>query len=194
MNIKHLQKTHTLQLDQSDCGIACLLSIIRFYDGNQSIENLRKLSGTTKQGTTLLGLYQSANQLGFTAEGCQADIQALIEHKQAVILHVLLENQLQHYIVCYEYDKEKGFLIGDPAKGIYCLSKNELDNIWISKSCLTLEPNENFVKAETQIKSQKRYFINLLKEDYKLLAFSVIIGVFVAGLGMAMSIFSQKTN
>ena len=158
MNIKHLQKTHTLQLDQSDCGVACLLSIIKLYDGNQSIENLRKLSGTTKQGTTLLGLYQSANQLGFTAEGCQADLDSLIKHKQAVILHVIIENQLQHYIVCYEYSKEEGFLIGDPAKGIYYISENELDKIWVSKSCLTLEPNESFVKAKTQIKFKKKYF------------------------------------
>lgn len=192
MNLKHIQKTHTLQFDQSDCGVACLLSIIKLYDGNQSIENLRQLSGTTKIGTTLLGLYQSANQLGFTAAGCKADIPSLIDCEQAVILHTVIENQLQHYVICYEYDKEKGFLIGDPAKGIYYLNENELDAIWVSKNCLILEPNESFVKAETVAKNQKKYFINLLKEDYKLLAFSVIIGVFVAGLGMAMSIFSQK--
>jgi ATP-binding cassette subfamily B protein len=70
MNLKHIEKTHTLQLDQSDCGVACLLSILKLYDGNHSIEKLRELSGTTKQGTTLLGLYQVANQVGLTAEGC----------------------------------------------------------------------------------------------------------------------------
>jgi len=192
MNLKHIQKTHTLQLDQSDCGVACLLSIIKLYNGNQSIENLRKLSGTTKTGTTLLGLYQSANQLGFTAEGCQADITSLIDCEQAVILHTIIENQLQHYIICYEYDKQKGFLIGDPAKGIYYLSENELDAIWVSKNCLILEPNENFVTSAEVTKSQKKYFLNLLKEDYKLLSFSLVIGIFVAALGMAMAIFSQK--
>jgi len=192
MNLKHIQKTHTLQLDQSDCGVACLLSIIKLYNGNQSIENLRQLSGTTKTGTTLLGLYQSANQLGLTAEGCQADITSLIDCEQAVILHTVIENQLQHYIICYEYDKQKGFLIGDPAKGIYYLSENELDAIWVSKNCLILEPNENFVTSAEVTKSQKKYFLNLLKEDYKLLSFSLVIGIFVAALGMAMAIFSQK--
>ena len=119
MNLKHIEKTHTLQLDQSDCGVACLMSIIQFYEGTNSIEKLRELSGTSKQGTTMLGLYQVANQLGFTAEGCEADIQALIDHKQPVILHVFIENKLQHYLVCYHYDATKGFLIGDPGKGIY---------------------------------------------------------------------------
>lgn len=192
MNKKHIEKTHTLQLDQSDCGVACLMSLIKLNGGTNSIEKLRELSGTTKQGTTMLGLYQVANKIGFTAEGCEADLNALIEHKQPVILHVVIENQLQHYVVCYEYDSEKGFLIGDPAKGIYYLTADELDKIWVSKSCLTLEVNDNFVKAETEKNSQKKWFLDLLKEDYKLLWISVLLGVFVAGLGLAMSLFSQK--
>lgn len=192
MNKKHIEKTHTLQLDQSDCGVACLMSLIKLNGGTNSIEKLRELSGTTKQGTTMLGLYQVANKIGFTAEGCEADIQALIDHKQPVILHVVIQEQLQHYVVCYAYDGEKGFLIGDPAKGIYYLTADELDKIWVSKSCLTLEVNESFVKAETEKHSQKKWFLNLLKEDYKLLWISVLLGVFVAGLGLAMSLFSQK--
>lgn len=192
MNLKHIKKTHTLQLDQSDCGVACLLSIIKLYNGSQSIEKLRELSGTTKQGTTMLGLYQVATQLGFTAEGCEADIQTLIDHKQPVILHVLIENQLQHYVVCYEYNEAKGFLIGDPGKGIYNLSISELQKIWISKTCLTLEPNEKFITEKTEKNAQKKWFISILKEDYKLIWISILLGIFIAGLGMSMALFSQK--
>jgi len=192
MNLKHLKKIHIQQLDQSDCGVACLLSIIKFYDGNQSLEKLRELSGTTKQGTTILGLYQAANTLGFIAEGCEADINALIAHKQPVILHVVIESNLQHYIVCYGYNEKEGFLIGDPAKGISFLSIPELEKIWISKTCLTLEPNENFITEKTDKKAQIKWFINLLKDDYKLIGISVLLGVFIAGLGMSMALFSQK--
>ncbi|MFW0739736.1 peptidase domain-containing ABC transporter [Flavobacterium sp. T12S277] len=192
MNLKHIEKTHTLQLDQSDCGVACLMSIIKFYQGNNTIEKIRGLSGTTKQGTTMLGLYQVANKLGFTAEGCEADIQGLIDHKQPVLLHVLIENQLNHYIVCYEYDETKGFLIGDPGKGIFYLSISELEKIWVSKTCLTLEPNESFIKEKTEKNAQRKWFLEILKEDYKLLWISILLGVFVAALGMAMSLFSQK--
>jgi len=192
MNIKHIEKTHTLQLDQSDCGVACLMSIIKLNEGINSLEKLRELSGTTKQGTTMLGLYQVANKIGFSAEGCEADMQALIDHKQPVILHVVIENQLQHYVVCYSYSPASGkFLIGDPAKGIYYLSATELENIWVSKTCLTLETNEYFVKAKTEKNAKRDWFLGLLKEDYKLLWISVLLGVFVAFLGLAMSLFSQ---
>jgi ATP-binding cassette subfamily B protein len=96
---KKLKQTFTLQQDQSDCGVACLLSIIQFYEGNNSLEKLRELSGTTKQGTTLLGLYQASNQLGFTSQGNEADIQAIIDHKEPLILHVEIEERLLHYLL-----------------------------------------------------------------------------------------------
>ncbi len=191
LSAKYLDKTFVLQQDQSDCGVACLLSLIKYYEGSHTLEQLRELSGTTKQGTTLLGLYQAANKLGFTAQGNEADIQALIDHGAPVILHVVIEERLQHYVVCYGYIKDF-FVIGDPAKGLVNYSKEELTAIWKSKSCLTLLPSENFIKAKTTKQEKRHWFINLLKEDYKLISFSILLGIGIAILGMAMAIFSQK--
>ena len=130
---KELQQTFTLQHDQSDCGVACLLSLIQYYGGSNHLEKLRELSGTTKQGTTLLGLFQAANQIGFSAEGNEADLQAIIDHKDPLILHVVIEERLQHYVVCYGFKNYK-FIIGDPAKGVTTYTKEELENIWKSKT------------------------------------------------------------
>ena len=188
---KYLQQTFKLQQDQSDCGVACLLSIIQYYEGNNSLEKLRELSGTTKQGTTLLGLYQASNQLGFTSQGNEADIQAIIDHKEPLILHVVIEESLQHYVICYGYENDK-FIIGDPAKGIIKLTTKKLEKIWTSKTCLTLSPNNSFVKSKTLTNNKKQWFIKLLKQDSKLISFSIILGLGIAILGMAMAIFSQK--
>jgi len=188
---KELQQTFTLQHDQSDCGVACLLSLIQYYGGSNHLEKLRELSGTTNQVTTLLGLFQAANQIGFLAEGNEADLQAIIDHKAPLILHVLIEERLQHYVVCYGYKNGK-FIIGDPAKGITTYTKEQLESIWKSKTCLTLAPNKKFVKTETQSKNKKKWFLKLLKEDYRLISFSVLLGLAIAILGMAMAIFSQK--
>ncbi|HIP36718.1 MAG TPA: peptidase domain-containing ABC transporter [Crocinitomix sp.] len=188
---KQLNKTLVLQHDQSDCGVACLLSVIKYYEGNNSLEKLREISGTTKQGTTLLGLYQAANGLGFDASGNEADLQAVIDHKEPLILHVVIEERLQHYVVCYGFENNK-FIIGDPAKGIAYYTKEELSKIWKSKTCLTLTPNKKFVKATETQKSKKEWFLKLLKKDQQLLVISVVFGIGVALLGMAMAIFSQK--
>lgn len=68
MNLSYLKKTFTHQLESSDCGVACLRSVVRYYGGDISLERLRELSGTNKQGTTLLGLYQAGQQLGLETE------------------------------------------------------------------------------------------------------------------------------
>jgi ABC-type bacteriocin/lantibiotic exporter with double-glycine peptidase domain len=116
-------KSFTLQQDRSDCGIACLLSIIKYYKGYNTFENLRRLSGTNTEGTTLLGLYQAALQSGFSAEGCTADTEELFRHNQPCILHVLLENNLQHYLVYYGNSTDGKMIIGDPAKGVILITE-----------------------------------------------------------------------
>jgi ATP-binding cassette, subfamily C, bacteriocin exporter len=191
-----IQSSIVLQQDQSDCGVACLLSVIKYYGGNGSIESIRKLSGTNITGTTLLGLYQAANSLGFKAEGCEADMAALYKHPNPVILHVLIEEKLEHYVVCYgtklNEKKELLFIIGDPAKGIVYLNEVELSSIWKSKICLTLEPNERFVLT-SDIKSKKKdWIIQLIKEDYPFLGIALLLGIAIATLGIIMSLFSQR--
>ena len=99
-----IKKTFSLQKDLTDCGVGCLQSLVRYYGGDISLETLREKSGTSKTGTTLLGLYQCANAIGFDADGCEADINALIEHGEPVILHVIIDQKYEHYVICYSYN------------------------------------------------------------------------------------------
>lgn len=189
---KQARKSYIQQKDQSDCGVACLQSLVRYYGGDVSLEKLRELSGTSITGTSMLGLFQAAKELGFTAQGNEANIKALIEHAQPVILHVIIDDKLQHYVICYGFQDKKGFLISDPAKGVSYYSEHALNKIWKSKVCLTLEPNENFVKKETIKKSKVDWIKNLLIDDKKILLFSLLLGVGIVILNMSTAIFSQK--
>jgi len=190
--LKHIRKTHVLQRYSSDCGVACLLSIIQYYGGNESLEQLREMSGTTDQNTSLLGLYQVAKQKGFDAKGIKGTIEALKNHESPVILHCINEEGWGHYVVCYGYDNQKGFLIGDPTKEIYYLSEDEINSYWRSRSCLVLLPNEKFISTKTAQQNKKRLFFDLLKSDFRLLLFTIVIGLIVALLGLSLSVFSQK--
>lgn len=191
MDIKKIKNTFVLQHDYSDCGVVCLQSLCRYYGGDISLEKLREISGTTKQGTTLLGLYQGANKIGFDAEGNEADMQAIIEHSEPLILHVLIDKKLQHYLLCYGFENDQ-FIMGDPAKGIVFYSKKELEKIWDSKKCLTLKPNKSFQKTENIKQVKRAWIINLIKEDYGILGISIVIGIAISALGMVMAVFSQK--
>ena len=190
LSLKLIHKTFVLQHDQSDCGVACLLSLVQYYSGAHTLEELRSLSGTTVQGTTLLGLYQAANSIGFDAEGNEADIEVLKAYNAPLILHLTMGN-LEHYVVCYGFEKGV-FMIGDPAKGIIKLSPEELNSLWRSKTCLTLTPTPQFKKKTTQQKAQFKWFLNLIQKDVRLLLISGLLGTVIAVLGLAMAIFSQK--
>jgi ATP-binding cassette subfamily B protein len=196
-----------LQQDSSDCGVACLRSLLKYYGSDASLERLRELSGTTPQGTTLLGLYQAANALGLEAEGCEADLPALIEHNQPTILHVMLEGNLEHYVVWYCPQPPKGalitppsgvrgagllHLIGDPAVGLVTWTTEELEKVWVSHKCLTVKPKADLVKVQSQQQAKKAWILKLLHDDWGLLATASLLGLFMAILGMVMALFSQK--
>ena len=90
---KQLQKTHVQQQGQSDCGVACLKATLQHFGGNATFERLRELSGTTPQGTRLLGLLQAGQQLGLDTEGYEADIDNLKTCADVCILHVVIDKK-----------------------------------------------------------------------------------------------------
>jgi ATP-binding cassette subfamily B protein len=182
------------QLDLRDCGPACLLSILRFYGGDSTLDSIRKISGTSLTGTTLLGVYQAASSLGFVAHGCKADIEALIEHKQPCILHVNLPDGGEHFVVLFESITRSGdffFLIGDPGKGMVELSRSSLENIWKSRTCLLLEPGKKFEKVESKQSVKRALILANLKPDWPVIVMAIIIGIAIAALGTTLAIVSQ---
>lgn len=188
---KQVEKSFVRQHDMTDCGAACLLSLVRYYGGDSSILHVREISGTTNTGTTLLGLYQAAGQLGFTAQGAEANgISDLIEHGKPCVLAVVIEKLLAHYVLCYGFEGGK-FLVSDPGRGIIEMTESELAAIWTRK-CLLLEPNSTFEKKENISKRKKTWLISLIQDDFGILGASVAVGLVISVLGMVMAVFSQK--
>ena len=191
LDMRLIERSFVHQHDMTDCGAACLLSLVRYYGGDSSMLHLREISGTSNTGTTLLGLYQAAERMGFDAKGAEANgIPDLIEHGNPCILAVIMDKVLQHFVICYGYESGK-FIISDPARGIVEMSDVELDAIWTRK-CLLLEPNTSF-ERKGSIKGRKRDWLrNLIRDDFGILGASVAIGLVISVLGMVMSVFSQK--
>ena len=201
-SLELIKRSHVLQLDQRDCGVACLLSLVRFYGGDSNFEQIRRFCGADLSGTSLLGLKEAALKLGFEADGYESDIPSLIEHGKPVILHIELEGGLQHYVVYYptpnpsvrRFDpvRDGDFLISDPARGVVEWTEEDLKKHWKSGACLVLEPNESFIKVADKAHLKKEWFLNLIRQDVPLLAVSAGVGVLMAVLGLTMSIYSQQ--
>jgi ATP-binding cassette subfamily B protein len=58
-----------IQEEVSDCGICCLESIIKYYNGFIPKETLRRDTKTNSNGTTAYNLIKAAQKYGFTALG-----------------------------------------------------------------------------------------------------------------------------
>ncbi len=188
-------KAHVRQQDQTDCGVACLKAALNHFAlAPVSFERLRELSGTSIQGTTMLGLLQAAEELGLDAEGFEADLPSLRDCTDLCILHIIKDQRLQHYVVCYGYDQNKtAFLIGDPAEPeVEYWTEDDLDTVWQSKALLLLKAN-----ATAQVEAQERpkrwdWIRSLVDEDLPLLFVALSMGVVLAVLGLATAIFSQQ--
>lgn len=192
---KAINQSFVLQQEQRDCGIACLLSLIRYYSGDATLDNLRRISGTNTTGTTMLGLYEAATTCGFIAQGCQADMDALVAHEAPVILHLIMESGMYHYVVAYGRTMHKGqpvFVIGDPGQGIRLLDQQQLEQLWQTRICLVLEPGPAFVTTDQTQGIKKQWLRELVKGDIPLLMIASAIGLIIAGLNLVMAVFSQR--
>ena len=191
-NLKDLSKTFVRQQGQSDCGVACLLSVIKFHKGYSSLDIIRQKSGTTKTGTTILGLFQAANQLGFDAKGLEAEsVENLKELKEPAILHVVLENRLQHYVVFYGFNEKEQLIIGDPGSGIELWGKEKLKDVWKSRALLKLTTNDSF-KVLDQKSDSFKWVRKWIKEDFNILLAALFLGLLIAVFNLSSAIFTQK--
>lgn len=163
-----MKKIIVYQEETSDCGAACLLSIIRYYNGDANLETLRMDSNTTNKGVSAYDLIKCAQKNGFNAIGYK-DIN-ISKYKLPCILHIKINQSLTHFVVLYEINN-KTYSIMDPAKGLIKLAKNELLEKFTG-NLIVLDPlgdlpkkkNENIIKKEliNQIKSFKSKIIKIL--------------------------------
>lgn len=191
---KKISKFLVRQSGLSDCGVACLASVINFYGGDADLEELRIQSGTSKLGISMFALLKTAQKEGLKAKGFKViDLEELKKLTKPAIIHVLLNKSLQHYLVYFGYDnRSEKFTFGDPGKGTVFYSEEELLDIWQSKTLLTLEPNEGFVNKKTDKSNKIKWIREMLRADFSIIKIAILLGIFIAVFGMTLAIFSQR--
>ena len=103
------------QKDLKDCGVCCLLMITRYFGGSVSLEYLREVTNTTRNGVSALDLIEGSKKIGFTSFGVNGDISNLKIENTPCIAHVIINKSYEHFIVIYKIDyKRKKLLIADP--------------------------------------------------------------------------------
>ena len=70
---------HYRQPETMDCGPNCLRIIAKHYGRSISLQKLRSLSDTTRSGSSLQGIADAAEKIGFRSLGVKNNFEALRE-------------------------------------------------------------------------------------------------------------------
>lgn len=123
------KKLIVLQEGNKDCGVCCLLSIIRYYNGNISLNKLMEMTKTTKNGTTFYNLSEAASKIGMASKAYYVDDFNNISVYSCPFISQVIRNGYTHFVVVYKISKDK-LLIMDPALGSLYMSREKFLNIW----------------------------------------------------------------
>ncbi len=175
------------QTEAKDCGPTCIKIVAKYYGKSINTQQLRKLSETTREGSSLLGLSEAVESMGFRSIGAKLSFNNLKEGTLPCIVHW----NKNHYVVIYKIKKDKVF-ISDPAHGLIELTLKEFLRHWIGNNAdenteegiaLFLEPTPHFYKEEFEEDEKFGFgfiFKYLLK--YKKFIVQLIIGLLAGSL------------
>lgn len=175
------------QTEAKDCGPTCIKIVAKHYGKTINTQQLRQLSETTREGSSLLGLSEAAESIGFRSLGIKLSLESLKKAPLPCIIHWNNE----HYVVLYKFKKEKIY-ISDPAHGLITYTKKEFLNRWIGKNAdsnteegiaLLLEPTPHFYDSEFDDKKEFGFkFISKYLFKYKRFVLQLIIGLLAGSL------------
>lgn len=178
------------QPDEKDCGPTCLRIISTYYGKLIPLQQVRNLSETTREGSSLLGLSNAAENLGFRSLGVKIDFNTLANE---VPLPCIVHWNKQHFVVVYNIDKKGKVYISDPSYGLINYTKEEFIKFWIGENAnettdegivLILETTQAFFKNEFDEPERKASFSFLSKYllKYKSLVIQLAVGLLAGSL------------
>lgn len=182
------KKCIVLQDGFKECGSACLLSIIRYYGGNVSMERLLELTKTGKDGTNFCNISQAGLELGIMSKGYFIDkVSDLCNISRPFISQVVINNY-HHFVVVYKIDGER-VTIMDPAKGMVKQNIAEFLKIFTGY-ILVLEPIKKL-----PIYNSSNYLLNTIKEvvvSNKKIIINLILLTFITTIFMCLYSYHFK--
>jgi ATP-binding cassette subfamily B protein len=164
--------------------------IAKYFGKSISLERLRNLCETTKLGSSLKGISDAAEIIGFRTLAVKIDLKSLIE--EAPMPCICFWNE-HHYVVLYKIRGEK-FYVADPGRGKLIYSKSEFLNCWIGTHAnekteegivLLLEPTPSLNETEEDnIGNDKKGFRFLFKylKEYRKLLIQLSFGLLATSL------------
>lgn len=182
------------QYDATDCGVACIKMIAKYYGKEFSLDYLSKFCPISREGVSLISISDTLEHIGFKTVGGKINLLNLL--KQAVLPCIVHWNQ-EHFVVVYKiekslFTKKHTIYVADPAAGLVTFTEEDFKKNWISTSSfgedkgvvLLMEPTPKFYKQKEEKQNSNRslgflfsYFIK-----YKRFFIQLLLGLLLGSI------------
>lgn len=197
---------HFTQPDSMDCGPTCLRMVAKYYGRSFTMPFLREKVAVGKEGVSLLGIAQAAEQMGMRTVSVRIPFARLAAEAP---LPCIVHWGQNHFVVVYAIKTRKfpvrsatKVYVADPASGLLTFSGEEFESQWASTKIndqrvgvvLLLEPTPNFYESP-EISSKRVGFGRLFRYlwSYKQLLIQLGLGLVVSSiLQLVMPILAQS--
>jgi ABC-type bacteriocin/lantibiotic exporter with double-glycine peptidase domain/CRP-like cAMP-binding protein len=175
---------HVYQLDEMDCGAACLAMICRHFGRSVAISHIRQAVHTSTDGTTLAGITRGAEEIGLSARSVRASKSRLDELPLPAVAHW----KGNHWVVVYRVD-EKHVRVSDPARGLRRVPREEFLEHWSGYTSV-VGWTERLAEAPEE-KTSLAWIKPFLRPHLRLVLFAVGLAIAAAALELVLPILTQ---
>ncbi|MEA2686428.1 MAG: ATP-binding cassette, subfamily bacterial HlyB/CyaB [Actinomycetota bacterium] len=172
------------QIDEADCGAACLAMVCRSFGRRVSLAAVRKAVATGVEGTSLRGIARGASELGLAARTVKASKRNVAEMPLPAVVHW----EGDHWVVLYDVSASH-VRIADPALGLRRLPRAEFDESWTGYAAL-VEPTEEFQQAPQAV-GAREWLWPVFRPYSRTAVAALVLALVVSALQMVLPVFMQ---
>ena len=173
-----------MQMENLECGAACLAMIMAFHGKWVSLEKVRTDCGVSRDGSNAQNLLRAARAYGMKASGYRLEVENVKQIEYPVIIHW----NFNHFVVLNGF-KKKHAVLNDPARGTVEVTMEEFDKSFTGIT-LVFSKTERFV-ADGRPRSIATFAQSRLKGTLVPFVFVILTGILTAVAGVITPVFSR---
>jgi ATP-binding cassette, subfamily B, bacterial len=186
-----------LQMDQMDCGPACLRMIARHYGRAFDAEKMREKCSITREGVSLAGISEAAEAIGMSALAVDVGYETL---RDEAPLPAIAHWRQRHFVVIYAVKGDRVW-VADPGFGLILYRRHEFMQGWQHNRrqdgtglLLLLEPTAVFFELPGQRPERRNGLAMLLPYfwPHRMLFVQLSLGLLVgSGVQLVLPFLTQ---
>jgi HlyB family type I secretion system ABC transporter len=177
---------HVWQIDEADCGAACVAMVCRYFGRRVSLARVRAAVQTGSEGTSLLGITSGSEQLGLASRGIKASKSRL----DALPLPAIVHYEGNHWLVLYDVAPRR-VRVADPARGLRRIAREEFLEKWSGYAAMMARTDA--LDEQPEQESSVRWFVEFFRPHRKTLVRALVLALVAAGLQMLIPVFAAIT-